>query len=91
MGTLVLAILGIIDLCIKYGQFLKEKVVLYRHTDEIVKLDRFVVELVEGEVHTLLHFFKSISKQMTPSFGSELQQILQVLRDQLESVANALP
>jgi len=43
IAGLVLAVLGIIDLCIKYGQFLKDKVVLYRDMSEIAKLDRFVV------------------------------------------------
>jgi hypothetical protein len=91
VAGIVLAVPGIIDLCIKYGQFLKEKVVLYRRMSEIVRLEHFVVQLVEGELHTLLSFFNSINNQMTPTFRDEIRQLFQVLRVLLESVITEFP
>lgn len=91
VAGVVLAVPGIIDLCIKYGQFLKDKVVAYRNMSNIVKLDRFIVQLVEGELHTLLMFFRSIHGHMTTAFKDETLQLFQVLRALLESVQQQLP
>jgi len=91
MAGLVVAVPGIIDLCIKYGQFLKEKVDLYRDMSAIVKLNLFVVQLVGGELHTLLSFFHSIDGQMTPTFKDEIRQLFQVLRDLLEKIIAEFP
>jgi hypothetical protein len=91
VAGLVLAVSGIIDLCIKYGHFLKEKVALYRDMSEIVRLEQFVVQLVEGELHTLLSFFHSIDSQMTPTFKEEIQRLIQVLRILLETVITQFP
>ena len=57
---IVLAIPGVIDLCLKYGYFLKQKIESYRHIQEIARLDHFIVELVQGELHILLTFFSSV-------------------------------
>jgi len=88
---LVLAVPGIIDLCIRYGQFLKDKIILYRDMNEVVRLDHFVVQLVEGELHTLLCFFNSIYKQMSPTFRDEIRQLFQVLRVLLETIITEFP
>ena len=91
VGSVILAIPGIIDLCIQYGQFLKDKVDSYRHMNDIVRLDHFVVQLVEGELHTLLMFFKSIHDRMTTAFEDETLQLFQVLRNLLEAVKQQFP
>lgn len=83
---LAAAIPGLVDLCIDYGEFLKEKIRLYRETDDILKLRRFVVQLVEGEMHTLLAFLKSLAPRLTLKMGNELFALFQGLRDLLEKI-----
>lgn len=91
VAGLALAIPGIIDLCIKYGNFLKEKVQSYRHMNEIVRLYDFVAALVAGEMSDLLLFFQSIHDKMPPGPREDVKQMFQVLRIKLETVIAALP
>jgi hypothetical protein len=58
---------------------------------EIVRLDHLVVQLVEGELHTLLSFFHSIDSKMTPTFKDETRQLFQTLRTFLEKVITEFP
>lgn len=89
LAGIILTVPGLIDLCIKYGVFLKEKVTLYREIDAIKGLHSFVVGLVEGELHSLLLFFDSIDKLLTQTFRDELQRLFQVLRNTLERIKPA--
>ncbi|EME81803.1 uncharacterized protein MYCFIDRAFT_197104 [Pseudocercospora fijiensis CIRAD86] len=91
VAGLVLALPGVIDLCIKYGNFLKEKIESYRKFDEVVKLEHFVTELVSGELNILLGFFHSIHDQMTETIKNGVYQLFQVLRTALENAINQFP
>lgn len=88
---LVLSLHGLIDLCIKYGEFLQQKVALYRQIDEVVRLDRFLADLLSGELHTLLQFFLSVNDQMTMNFRNGVHGLFQVLRDTLERLSKQFP
>lgn len=83
VGT-VLALPGIVDLCIQYGEFLLAKLKLYKDADSLVQLDKLTVQLVQGESRDLMTFFRSISSNLTPSFKDELEDLFRVLAGALE-------
>lgn len=86
---LVLAVPGVIDICIKYGCFLRDKVRNYRHIKELVRVSSFIFGLVEGEVHQLLLFFKAQHQASAPD--SQTFALAQQLRDLLEKISTMFP
>ncbi|KAK0816764.1 hypothetical protein LTR75_003447 [Friedmanniomyces endolithicus] len=91
VAGLVLAIPGLVDLCIKYGDFLRNKISNYRHIAEISRLYELITALVMGEMSDLLRFFKSIESRLSVSTRDDVMKMFQVLRDRLESVSAILP
>jgi len=86
---LVLAVPGVIDICIKYGCFLRDKVRNYRHIKELARVSLFIVGLVEGEVHQLLLFFKAQHQASAPD--SQTFALAQQLRNLLEKISTMFP
>ena len=81
IAGIVLALPGVIDLCIKYGKLLKDRIHSYRHVKEITRMSRFIIGLVEGEVHQVLQFFKathrvSIQDHQTTMLVQQLDNLL---------------
>ncbi|KAK5695725.1 hypothetical protein LTR17_024449 [Elasticomyces elasticus] len=91
VAGVVLAIPGLVDLCIKYGDFLRDKISNYRHIAEISRLYELVSTLVSGEMHDLLQFFKTIERSLPVSTHDDVMRMFQVLRDKLELVKATLP
>ncbi|KAK0257831.1 hypothetical protein LTR91_017105 [Friedmanniomyces endolithicus] len=91
IAGLVLGIPGLIDLCVKYGDFLRTKCSNYRHITEISRLYELIATLVMGEMSDLLQFFKSIESRLSVSTRDDVMKMFQVLRDKLESVLAILP
>lgn len=86
---LVLAVPGVINICIEYGCFLRDKVRNYLHIKELARVNLFVVELVEGEVHQLLLFFKAQHQASAPD--SQTFALAQQLRNLLEKISTMFP
>jgi hypothetical protein len=86
-----LAIPGLIDLCIKYGDFLRSKISNYKHMRELSRVYELVTSLVEGEMSDLLHFLKNIEHKLPAPTRIDLLRLFQVLRDRLELVKTILP
>ncbi|KAK0941528.1 hypothetical protein LTR29_006907 [Friedmanniomyces endolithicus] len=91
VAGLVLTIPGLVDLCIRYGDFLRNKISNYRHIAEISRLYELITALVMGEMSDLLRFFKSIESRLSVSTRDDVMKMFQVLRDRLESVSAILP
>jgi len=81
---LVLAMPGVIDLCIKISESLLAKVNLYKDAHNLMKLDKFAVQLVQGELRDLMGFFYSINATLSPLFKDELESMFQILAVSLE-------
>ncbi|KAH0565038.1 hypothetical protein GP486_001564, partial [Trichoglossum hirsutum] len=91
LAGLAATIPALIDLCIRYGQFLSEKIEQYKHISDIIRLQGFVTRLVEGELYEILTFFASAKDSLSDPFKSELQTLFQALRDKLEQAKGAFP
>jgi hypothetical protein len=91
LGTagLVLASPGVIHLCLEYGRFLKQRIDSYRNIREIERLDRFIVDLIQGELHILLTFFASI--QGSQPLENQTLTLFDHLRLLLANVVTLLP
>ena len=76
IGGVVLAIPSAIDLCIKYGSLLKEKYVLYKSMDEEMKLYNLVCNLVNGEMHDVLMFFKAVDTKLSTDLRGQIMESL---------------
>ncbi|KAK5731512.1 hypothetical protein LTR17_011310 [Elasticomyces elasticus] len=76
VAGLILAIPGLIDLSIKYGEFLKDKVTIYREAQEISRLSRFVTDLARGELFQTLRDKLETVKGLFPSDDPSVRQKL---------------
>jgi hypothetical protein len=83
---IVLAVPGLVDLAIKYASFLKEKYDLYKDMDRDQRLYKLVIKCLEGEVHEVLMFYHKNAASVTPTFRDNLDELLQAIRDCIESV-----
>jgi hypothetical protein len=83
VAGVALAIPGIIDLCIKYGLFLKEKYDLYKSMDADMKLYDLIRNLVEGEMHDVLMFFTSIDSKLSDDLHGQIESLLLQLKAEL--------
>jgi hypothetical protein len=89
IAGIVVAVPGVIDLCIKYGQFLRDKIHNYRHVEEITRVNQFIVELVEGEVHQVLQFFKA--KHSDSTQDHQTSGLVQQLKSLLAEILRMFP
>lgn len=87
----VLAIPGLIDLGIKYGQDLRRKVELFMHTSESSRLLAFIVELTAGQINELLEFFSNMNDSLPLQFKNELEISTRILNGTLEKAISAFP
>lgn len=83
VAGVALAIPGIIDLCIKYGLFLKRKYDLYKSMDADMKLYDLIRNLVEGEMHDVLIFFKAIDSKLSDDLRGQIGSLLLQLQAEL--------
>ena len=89
-----LAIPGILDLCIKYGSFLKDKYDLYKSMDKDMKLYNLVRNLVDGEMYDVLMFFKAIDSRLSDDLRGQIESLLLQLKAELtalEALVKAKP
>ncbi|KAF8539318.1 hypothetical protein BDD12DRAFT_882701 [Trichophaea hybrida] len=82
---LVLAMPGIIDLCIKTSESLLAKINQYKDASNLAQINKFTVQLVQGELRDLMGFFHSISATLSPLFKDELEKMFQILAVSLEN------
>ncbi|ERF74537.1 hypothetical protein EPUS_08948 [Endocarpon pusillum Z07020] len=82
----VLAVPGIIDLCIKYGSFLQEKYTLYQRMDADMKLFNLISNLVNGEMNDVLMFFKSVDDKLSPDLQGQIKNLLIQLLAELDAL-----
>lgn len=83
---LSLAIPGIIDLCIKYGAFLKGKHTLYQRMDADMKLYNLISNLVNGEMNDVLMFFKSVDDNLSSDLQGQIKNLLIQLLAELDAL-----
>jgi hypothetical protein len=91
IAGLILTVPGTIDLCVKYGQFLEQKMESYHHMQEITRLHRFIAELIQGELHSLLCFFHSFHgaqplEDQTRTLFEQLRYLLENVISQVSSL-----
>ena len=89
VAGLVLAVPGVIDICIKYGCFLRDKVRNYQHIKELARVGQFIVELVDGQVHQILLFFTA--QHQASAEDSQAFALVQQLRNLLEKISKMFP
>jgi len=82
----VLAVPGIIDLCIKYGSFLKDKYDLYQSMDADMKLYNLISNLVDGEMNDVLMFFKSVNDRLSLDLREQIKNLLLQLHTELDAL-----
>jgi hypothetical protein len=85
IAGLIIAVPGVIDICIRYGQFLKTRTHNYRHIEAITRLSRFIVDLVEGEVRQVLRFFEAMHNDSIQDH--QTNELVQQLHSLLEEVS----
>ncbi|EXJ92139.1 hypothetical protein A1O3_00689 [Capronia epimyces CBS 606.96] len=88
--SVVLAIPGLVDLAIKYADFLKEKYDLYKAMDKDKRLFKLAVRCAQGEVSEVLNFYKENAASVTATFADDLEQLSQAIRDSAESITSLL-
>lgn len=86
IAGVALTIPGIIDLCIKYGTFLKEKHTLYQSMDADMKLYNLISNLVNGEMNDVLMFFESVDDKLSPDIQGQIKNLLILLHDELDAL-----
>jgi hypothetical protein len=91
LAGLLLALPGVIDLCFKYGELLKEKLDLFLKADEHSSLQRIIVDLVDGNIKDTLRFFQHIAGQLEPGFSAQLEDLLRTLTNTLAKALSAFP
>jgi hypothetical protein len=91
IAGLVLAVPGLIDLAIKYGQFLQGKVKLFMGAESDSRLQGFIVELTAGQINDILLFFKDIVKKLPLDFLNQLSHATKILQITLQTAIEAFP
>lgn len=85
-----LAIPGIIDLCLKYGQMLIDKVEIYRHADRTLNEKQLRIEDHWIKIKTEIQFLSSVSSKLAHDIVDHFSQLLQQLLSKLEAATRLL-
>ena len=80
----ILAVPGIIDLCLKYAQILLDKVELYRHYDIHLNERHLRVSDHRIKIYTELRFVRAIAHKLSPDVLEHFSLLLQQLVGKLE-------
>src|SRR5271156_2761111 len=91
VAGLVLAVPGLIDLAIKYGQWLQRKVNLFMDAESDSRLQGFIIELTAGQINDILIFFKDVVKKLPLDFLEQLSHATKILQITLQSAYEAFP
>ncbi|KAF8459750.1 hypothetical protein BDZ91DRAFT_741417 [Kalaharituber pfeilii] len=87
---LALAVPGIIDLCLKYGQVLVDKVELYRHSDAQLNEKQLRISDHWIKIKTELKFVNSVSSRLAPDVLDHFSRLLQQLLGKIEAAIRLL-
>ncbi|KAF8539093.1 hypothetical protein BDD12DRAFT_793371 [Trichophaea hybrida] len=90
-ATVLFALPGLIDLCIKYGEMLRDRLDLFMTADSHSSLQTIVVDIVEGNIKDMLSFFNEVSEQLEPGFSDQLEELLRILASTLAKTISAFP
>jgi hypothetical protein len=91
IAGLVLAIPGVIDVTIRYGNWLQKKINLFMGAENASKLQGFIIELTAGEINDILGFFKDVIETLPLAFLNELNHATIILSSILQKVCEAFP
>lgn len=91
IASLALALPSNIDLCIKYGRNLQQKIGLFKDAESHTNLKAFVIQLVAGGLNDMLEFFKAEDTGLTASFTDELTELTRLLSTLLLKAINTFP
>ncbi len=91
VAGVALTIPGIIDLCIKYGEFLHEKTDLYKKSGEHARRHRLTVQLVTVNLRDILTYFKGEAHRLSEAFEEELRDLTLELHELLQKAIAAFP
>jgi len=87
----VAALPGIIDICIRYGELIEGKIMLFKTAMEHSKLQVFILKLCTGGISDMLLFFRSVHTQLDKSFQLVLHDSVTILRNALLKAYEAFP
>jgi hypothetical protein len=90
-ASLVLAIPGVIDLCIQYGDFLAQKIKAFKNAEDHARLQIFVLDLVSGGINDALTFLRDTYEELDQRFKDTLEVVVPLLQNVLIKALQAFP
>ena len=89
--SLIIAIPGLVDLSIEYGNNLRKKLAIFNAVEEHSRLQLFVTDLTHGQMNDIMLFFSDVREQLPPDFLDEFSHALKVLNTVMATALEAFP
>ncbi|KAK6362264.1 hypothetical protein TWF730_005960 [Orbilia blumenaviensis] len=91
IAGLVIGLPGLAEVCFKLCGVIQARVKDYGNSVQLTEMNKTIVRLLVGEIHTLLEYFASRAETLPPGLSAEIEELYQILRSLLEKANRAIP